>query len=158
MRSPRMADPTAPAYTSAFLGVPAGTQFRIESSPAVANGVVYVTVDDGHLYAYDAAGETNCSGTPGSCSPLWSAPTGTIGGQYSSPAVANGVVYFGTPNHQLLAFDATGTQSCGGDPKTCSPLFESADLGLAVASSPAVANGRVYVGDNFGRVHAFALP
>jgi outer membrane protein assembly factor BamB len=55
------------------------------SSPAVANGVVYVGSDDGTLYAFDAAGGTNCGGAPKICFPLWSATTG--GPVFSSPAV-----------------------------------------------------------------------
>jgi len=50
------------------------------SSPAVANGVVYVGSYDNKLYAFKIQ----------SGAQLWSAATG--GGIYSSPAVANGVV------------------------------------------------------------------
>ena len=61
------------------------------TSPAVSNGVVYVGSTDGLLYAFSAAGTTNCSGTPLTCSPLWTANTGgSIG---SSPVVSNGDVY-----------------------------------------------------------------
>ena len=64
----------------------------IESSPAVANGVVYVGSDDGNLYAYKA--------TTGAL--LWSATTGSY--VTSSPAVANGVVYVGSYDYNLYAF------------------------------------------------------
>ena len=64
------------------------------SSPAVVNGIVYVGSQDGKLYAYDAAGSTGCSGSPKTCSPLWTVETG--GSVYSSPAIANGVVYVGS--------------------------------------------------------------
>src|SRR5882724_539111 len=47
----------------------AGTGSFVESSPAVANGVVYVGSDDGLLYAFDAAGGTGCSGGPTTCTP-----------------------------------------------------------------------------------------
>ena len=56
----------------------------VESSPAVANGVVYVGSDDGNLYALDAS----------TGALLWSYTTGDI--VFSSPAVANGIVYFGS--------------------------------------------------------------
>ena len=64
----------------------------LRPSPAVANGVVYETGGN-YLYAFDAKGNTNCSGTPTTCSPRWSASV--VGEVYSSPAVANGMVYVG---------------------------------------------------------------
>ena len=57
---------------------------RCHSSPAVANGVVYVGSNDGNVYALNAS----------TGAMLWSYTTG--GGVYSSPAVANGVVYVGS--------------------------------------------------------------
>jgi outer membrane protein assembly factor BamB len=63
------------------------------SSPAVANGVVYVGSNDHRLYAFDAAGTVNCTGTPTTCTPLFSADVGDVA--ESSPAVANGMVYIG---------------------------------------------------------------
>jgi outer membrane protein assembly factor BamB len=78
------------------------TDGAILSSPAVANGVVYVASADHKLYAFDAAGVTNCSGAPTTCTPLWSATTG--GFVTSSPAVANGVVYVGSADTKLHAY------------------------------------------------------
>jgi len=74
----------------------------VHSSPAVAEGVVYVGSDDGKLYAFDAAGVTGC--TAGVCTPLWTATTGSK--VQSSPAVAEGVVYVGSDDGKLYAFDA----------------------------------------------------
>jgi hypothetical protein len=55
--------------------------------------------DDGRLYAFDAAGTANCSGSPKTCTPLFSADNGTPTGNtlavHSSPAVAYGMVYIG---------------------------------------------------------------
>ena len=67
----------------------------------MANGIVYVGGNNigptrptlGKLYAFDAAGTVNCSGTPKTCAPLWAATTGAL---WESPAVANGVVYVGS--------------------------------------------------------------
>jgi outer membrane protein assembly factor BamB len=67
----------------------------IDSSPAVANGVAYVSTAYGHLYAFDAAGVINCSGAPKTCTPLWIGPTGAQVASMS-PVVANGVVYVGS--------------------------------------------------------------
>jgi eukaryotic-like serine/threonine-protein kinase len=64
----------------------------VASSPAVANGVVYVEADDGNLYALDA----------GTGALLWQYATG--GTLYASPAVANGTVYVGSFNG-VWAFD-----------------------------------------------------
>jgi outer membrane protein assembly factor BamB len=68
----------------------------VTSSPAVANGVVYVGSDDGDFYAFDA--KTGAA--------LWSAATG--GAVESSPAVANGVVYVGSDDASLYAFAPNG--------------------------------------------------
>jgi outer membrane protein assembly factor BamB len=59
----------------------------------VANGVVYVGAH-GLLYAFKATG---CSAA--TCHPLWAAPNpGGGNATYSSPAVANGMVYIGQWN------------------------------------------------------------
>jgi eukaryotic-like serine/threonine-protein kinase len=62
----------------------------INSSPAVAGGVVYV-------------GSDAASGTK-----KWAYPTGGDIG-YSSPAVANGVAYIGSNDDNLYAFHLPGT-------------------------------------------------
>ena len=67
----------------------------IGSSPAVANGLVYVGSADKKLYAFDA-------GCRSACQPLWSYATGSY--IYSSPAVANGLVYVGSDDKKLYAF------------------------------------------------------
>jgi outer membrane protein assembly factor BamB len=118
----------------------------------VANGVVYVGSDDHNLYAFDAAGNISCSGSPKTCAPLWTAATG--GAVLSSPAVVNGVVYVGSADGKLYAFDAAGNISCSGSPKTCAPLWTAA-TGGAVLSSPAVVNNVVYVGSNDTNLYAF---
>jgi glucose dehydrogenase len=64
---------------------------------------------------------------------LWS--YATDGPVYSSPAVANGVVYVGSLDFNVYALKArTGTK------------LWSYQTGLYLQSSPAVANGVVYVG------------
>ena len=65
---------------------------EVASSPAVADGVVYVGSYDGKVYALDAM--TGAF--------IWSYATG--GMVVSSPAVANNVVYVGSYNHVLYAF------------------------------------------------------
>ena len=99
---------------------------RSSGSPAVANGVVFVGSDDHKLYAFDAAGTTSCSGTPKTCTPLWTATTGDKCSRHRS--CRGGVVYVGSDDGKLYAFDATGTTNCSGTPKMCAPLW-TADLG-----------------------------
>jgi outer membrane protein assembly factor BamB len=123
----------------------------IESTTALANGMLYV--GSAGLSVYDAAGSsTTCSGTPKTCTPLWTAATGPVVG---SSAVANGIVYVPGYNNTLYAFDAAGgSTTCSGTPKTCSPLW-SAPVGGHIASSPALANGVIYIGSDDGNLYAF---
>ena len=111
------------------------------SSPAVSGGVVYTESNDDKLFAFDANGSTDCSGTPATCSPLWTAALGGTPDD-SSPAVADGVVY--APSSSLQAFDANGVTNCSGTPKTCTPL-RSYNV-TVLGSSPSVANGLVFIG------------
>ena len=69
----------------------------------------------------------------------------------SSPAIANGVLYIGSNDHKLYAFNASGCASA-----SCSPLW-TASTGGAVSASPTVANGFVYTGSNDGNLYAFHL-
>jgi len=130
------------------------------SSPVVANGVVYVNSGGGNLYAFSASGGTNCSGRPRVCAPLWTG-TGGGGGTLASVAVAKGVVYTGGGSGNLLAFSATGTTNCSGTPKTCAPLWAGQTAAPSYLSSPAVLNGIVYVGASdtgfqTGHIYAFS--
>ena len=113
----------------------------VRSSPAVYNNTVYIDTGQtspmgSSLYALDA--------TTGATK--WSTSMGDYA--TASPAVANGVVYTGSFDHQLYAFDAvTGT-------KLWNSGFNGAMEG-GVQSSPAVVNGWVYVGSNDSLVYAF---
>jgi hypothetical protein len=72
-------------------------------APAVANGVVYVSSGACNptgecstaLQAFDAAGTTNCSGSPKTCQPLWDT-TRASNDTPSPPVVARGAVYVGS--------------------------------------------------------------
>ena len=104
-----------------------------ESSPTVANGVVYLGSQFNGVYAFSADG---CGQAV--CDPLWVGETD--GYVINSPAVSNGVVYAGGADARLYAFDADG---CGS--ASCSALWTGPVSGPIYASSPAVANGMVYV-------------
>ena len=89
---------------------------------AVANGVVFSAAGN-TLYAFDAAGNANCSGSPKTCTPLWSAVPWEGGGNISSIAVGRQrVVYVASDDHNIYAFDAGLKLDCSGSPKTCTPL------------------------------------
>lgn len=113
----------------------AGSESILESSPAVADGVVYVGAFDGRLYAFDADG---CG--MALCQPLWVGQTG--GTIESTPLVSKGFVYVGSDDGRLNVFKAGG---CG--VKTvCKPKW-TGDIGSEVfQSSPAIARGVVYIG------------
>jgi outer membrane protein assembly factor BamB len=118
----------------------ATTDGPLVSSPAVKNGVVYVGscclgAVPHKLYAFDAAGTTNCSGSPKVCAPLWTATTG--GDVPSSPTVSGNVVYVASDDRKLYAFDAAGTTNCSGSPKTCAPLWTAETFGNQNFTSPA---------------------
>lgn len=128
---------------------------RIVSSPAYADGVVYVGSDDGQLYAIDAA-----SGRQ-----RWMHRTD--GPVSSSPAVAGGRVYVLSYDGRLHALDArTGALQWkfatagerrfearglhGMQPRT--QMF--ADPYDVFLSSPVVSDGLVIFGSSDGRVYA----
>jgi outer membrane protein assembly factor BamB len=150
----------------------------VGSSPAVANGVVYVGAYDHKVYALDASTGQK----------LWSTAAGSF--VYSSPAVANGVVYVGSNHGEVFALDAStgqklwsyatgnsissspavangvvyvGSNDYPGDGKvyaldaSTSKKLWSYTTGFFVGSSPAVANGHVYIGSGDGKVYAFGL-
>jgi hypothetical protein len=140
-----------PMWTTEGLPVSTGN----DGSPAIANGVLYIA--DSTLYAFDAAGSANCSGTPKVCNPLWTATMPGDGATSSAPAVAGGVVYVGTFYKGLYAFDATGSVNCsaGATAKTCAPLW-TAPAPATIEATPAVADGVVYVAGGNGALTAFA--
>ena len=71
----------------------------VTSSPAVADGVVYVGSGDDHVRSLDATTGTR----------LWRATTG--GPVVSVPAVANGVVYASSQDGNLYSYDLAGGQA-----------------------------------------------
>jgi outer membrane protein assembly factor BamB len=147
---------------------------EIFSSPAVANGVVYVGSSDGKLYALNAS-------------------TGAFKWNYttsnwivSSPAVANGVVYVGSYDHNLYALNAStgafkwdyttggsivsapavanGVAYVGSYDKnlygldaSTGNLLWSSTTGDAIESSPAIVDGKVYVGSRNHALYAYSL-
>ena len=103
----------------------------VESSPAVADGVVYLGANDYNVYAVNATTGTK----------MWNYATGDTAKSW--PAVANGVVYIGSADLNIYALDgASGAL-----------LWLYVTSGQ-VNSSLAVANGVVYVGCDDENVYA----
>src|SRR5271157_3938054 len=95
----------------------------VYSSPAVANGCVYVGSDDHNVYCLNAS----------TGSFIWF--YNTEDWVQSSPTIAGGRVYVGSDDHDVYCLNAT----------TGSFIWSYATSGIVI-SSPAVASGFVYVG------------
>ncbi len=109
------------------------TMGGVDSSPAVADGRVYVGSADDNVYCLDALTGTK----------IWNYATGWL--VLSSPAVADGKVYVGSWDCNVYCLDAlTGAKIWNYTTKAY------------VGSSPAVADGKVYVGSGDFNVYAFA--
>lgn len=140
----------------------ATTPTSIGGTPAVAHGVVYTVSGNGTLSAFSAGGSGSCSGTvtAQTCKPLWtSAPGGTGYVTRSSPAVANGVVYFSSTNGATYGYSAAGSVKCSvsSTAKKCSPLWDAV-TGSIGGGSPAVVDGIVFINvPGNGRIYAYSL-
>jgi outer membrane protein assembly factor BamB len=164
----------------------APTEGDVISSPAVANGAVYVGSGDGSLYALDLATGAR----------RWRYEAGSA--VTSSPAVGGGLIFAAARDRSIFAVDATsgvrrwrivtkpdlplawGHES--GEYYLSSPTYIDGTIVVGagdggvyaldaasgrqkwraqtegrVRASPAVANGRVYVGSYDGRVYCFDL-
>ncbi|HLG77990.1 MAG TPA: PQQ-binding-like beta-propeller repeat protein, partial [Ktedonobacteraceae bacterium] len=78
----------------------------------------------------------------------WTGQTG--GSLFSSPVIANGIVYIGSYDQRLYAYAAAGCSR-----SACFPLWSSAVTGAPITTSPAVAGGVVYITVG-GRLYAYA--
>ncbi|MGH7618576.1 MAG: PQQ-binding-like beta-propeller repeat protein, partial [Gemmatimonadaceae bacterium] len=117
---------------------------RYTSSPTIANDVAVFGAGDGHIYAVDVAtGHVR-----------WRAET--QGRVRTSPAVQNGVVFVSSFDGRVYAFGlSTGKQRWRFD--TDGAALNSGIYGFdrrSIQSSPAVANGVVFVGARDGFVYA----
>ena len=108
------------------------------SSPAIANGIVYVGSTDSKLYAWNAATGATIAGFP----------VVTGGPINSSPAIANGVVYAGATDNKLYAWNAATGATIAGFPVVIGGVMN-------FNSAPAIANGIVYVGATDNKLYAW---
>jgi outer membrane protein assembly factor BamB len=161
------------AKSGALLWTHATDNAWVEASPAVTDDAVYVPTSDSEKFlALD----------PATGRPLFQLPTHIYG--FSSPAVAGGHAYFGTFDGQLHdvdlkrrayaasfatpGFTANGPRWLNADGRLrleqvwTGPSLDDAVVGIrerlfslgAILSSPAVADGVVYVGSTDGTVYA----
>jgi outer membrane protein assembly factor BamB len=117
------------------------------SSPAVANGVVYTGSSSGNVSARNAKPHSDVSALDAKTGArLWSYATGD---NYltSSPAVANGLVYFGPSGKGSTGWYALNART--------GVLQWGYYIYDAEYSSAAVANGVVYVGAESAGLYAF---
>jgi len=114
---------------------------RVYSSPAVADGKVYVGSDDNKVYCLPAD-DPNGDGVIDDNEVIWSYTT--LDDVFSSPAVAYGKVYVGSDDNKVYCLPADDPNGDG--------VIDSNEViwtyatGAWVSSSPAVADGKVYVG------------
>ena len=102
------------------------TGAAIDSSPAVADGVVCVGCNNGYMYAVDAENGTE----------IWRFKAGISSA--SSPVISDGLCLFGSEKHVLYALDIrSGLEKW---------RFDSVHFYLDL--SPAVADGAVYAGNS----------
>jgi len=129
---------------------------KVLSSPAIADGMVYVGSYDGKLYAVRSS-----SGRQ-----LWAFTT--KGPVNSSPAVANGVVYFSSLDGNVYAVGAVDGRErwhfkTGGERRFTAPGIHGMiprtewmpDPFDVLLSSPVVSAGTLYIGS--GDHHVYAL-
>lgn len=129
----------------------------VATSPAVANGVLYVTAGatGRTLYAFDAAGTVGCSGDPVTCAPRWRADLDGVG---SDPTVVAGRVYVGTGAGTIAGYDADGAAGCSGNPVVCSPQWTATLSPTSNSiSTAAYAKGVLYATSADGRLYAVAV-
>lgn len=115
---------------------------------------VHVTAADGLVFASGqglAVYEEACASHGRACSPLWTTGPSFEGHAFGPATVADGVVYVGTPDGQLLAFD----EHCGRGGATCHPVWIGETGSNVDLSAPAVSDGLVYVVGN--RLYAFPV-
>jgi hypothetical protein len=112
-----------------------GGKSGVWGTPAIWKDVVYVPTNGGHVLGIDRA----------SGAVLWDKDFGSQ--TWQSPVVVDDVLVMGDCEGNLQAFDVSDTRR---DP----PLLWSVELEGCIESTPAVWNGRIYVGARGGKVYA----
>ena len=103
----------------------------VESTPAIAQGMVFAGSNDKKIYAIDMETKKH----------RWNYTTG--GSIFSSPSVVNGVIFFGSRDNKVYALDSSNGN-----------LKWSTKTGDWVRSSPAVFDNKVFAGSNDNSIYA----
>jgi parallel beta-helix repeat protein len=106
----------------------------VRSSPALSNGIVYITSYDDYVYALN--GSTGAK--------LWSFKTGND--IYTSPVVSDGVVFIGSQDRKLYALNST----------TGIEIWSEEFINGYHTSTAAVAGEVVYFGSGNGTIYALS--
>jgi outer membrane protein assembly factor BamB len=140
------------------------TAAGVSASPAVSGGRVFVGAytpgvrGTPNFYAFNSAG---CGAA--FCSPLWSTvvglpppAVGELDGIQSSAAVDQGSVYVGAPDGKVYALDPSNGAVRWAGLTHGSQITSLQPNPTPIESSPAVANGVVYVSSFDGYLYAYA--
>jgi outer membrane protein assembly factor BamB len=120
------------------------TDDYVDSSPAVVNEKVYIGSRDGNVYCLYALNGSR----------KWVFPTG--GHVWSSPAVANGCVYIGSQDEDLPTYGHLYGLNAENGHELWSITTDGGETdGSGIQSSPAIVDGKVYVGSLNGNVYCF---
>jgi len=126
-----------------------GTKNNLIATPVFADGKVYIGVGQdpehgtgiGHLYCIDAGGQGDVTRTH----QVWHRGNDDFGRTMSTAAVADGLLYVA---------DLAGIFYCL-DIKTGEAVWTH-DLESAMWGSPMLVDGKIYIGDENGRINIFA--
>jgi len=114
-----------------IIGAPVLTE--IVNSETGPSTTLVVVSEDGNLYAFDAASGTELS---------WS-PFRTGGKLWSTPAIQNGIAYFGSHNHSVYAVDLRDGRE----------LWRY-ETGGAVVGNPLLFRGKLFIGSFDKKLYA----
>ncbi len=114
-----------------------GVGDHVDASPAVSGDIIYVVARSG-LYAFNATSGLEVWFFTSPFSPRQS-----MGYVYSSPAVADNIVFYGSCDGYIFALNADNAS-----------IVWSYRTGIFVFASPAIVNGTVYVGSYDGYLYA----
>jgi outer membrane protein assembly factor BamB len=117
----------------------------VASSPAVANGVVFVGSYDDNVYALDAV----------TGALVWSYATGDM--VVSSPAVADGMVYVGSYDHMVYAFGNPRSEQIHNVVFTASGLPSGASWSVTFNSQTRSATSNIMVFKALNGVYDFSV-
>ncbi len=116
-----------------------------DSTPAVANDVVYVASPTGKVFALNVS-----DGSIRWSREIYSLPFMSTDILTSSPAIVDDVIYIGTPEGKLFALKTSNGENMFSPFTTFQPEF----VAVPIVTSPVVSNGLVFFGDKNGFLYS----